>query len=80
LPASPGSAAWRICSPSCPGTAARNCTTPSDRAGLDGDNDNFALWHYVEDGDNPEIQSGELTLIGTFSGNGAIETGNLDLV
>ena len=45
----------------------------------DTDANSFAVWQYVEAG-TAEVQAGELTLVGIFNGNGAVETGNLDLV
>ncbi len=50
----------------------------------DTDGNSFALWQFVEDtgaaGGAGEISAGELSLIGFFSGNGTVLTGNLDLI
>ena len=46
----------------------------------DTDANSFAVWQYIESTGGAEIAAGEITLIGRFDANGAISTGNLDLV
>jgi hypothetical protein len=45
----------------------------------DTDGNNFALWQWVQAGGG-ETAAGELTLIGTFTANATVTTGNFDFV
>ena len=45
----------------------------------DTDANSFSVWRYVENGTTPEIQTNEMTLVGVFSSDAAVKTGNLDL-
>ena len=45
----------------------------------DTNGNNFALWQWVQAGGG-ETAAGELTLIGTFTANATVTTGNFDFV
>jgi hypothetical protein len=43
-------------------------------------NNSFAVWQYIENDTTAEIQTNELTLVGTFTANATVTTNHFDFI